>query len=101
MNKQAMLLAAAVGALSLAASVIQAAEPSYEEPSPARRLALVIGNASYAKLVPLPGDIADAGAIATELRKLKFEVTEVHDVGTGVDLETFYVVPFARKIKEG
>ena len=67
-------------------------------PKSASRLALVIGNANYAKLGRLSNPGRDARLIAEKLRGLGFDVTEVADrdlKGLSADVDDF-----ARKIKE-
>ncbi len=51
-------------------------EPAFAE----RRVALVIGNASYLTVSPLKNPINDAGGVAKILRDLGFEVTLVTDL---------------------
>lgn len=55
-----------------------------------RRIALVVGNARYAA-VPLPNPTNDARLIASNLRKLGFEVNEQLDLA---------VIPFRRALRE-
>ena len=46
-----------------------------------RRVALVIGNGAYKAVDPLINPKNDAGAVAGELTRLRFEVIEKHDLG--------------------
>lgn len=64
-----------VSALTLAAAVLLAS-PSAE----ARRVALVLGNSDYQTLAKLENPVSDAKAIAAELKKYGFDVTESYDV---------------------
>ena len=52
-------------------------------PPAAQRLALVIGNATYAALPPLPACTASAHAAAAALRRAGFDVTERLDLTNG------------------
>ena len=68
-----------VAAALFAAAAVAAAAPS----APAvdeTRVALVIGNGSYAG-APLVNPIRDARAVATSLRSMGFTVVEAHDAG--------------------
>ena len=55
-----------------------AAEPPQAK---GRRVALVIGNASYKAVAELANPHNDAGAVAGELTRIGFEVIEKHDLG--------------------
>jgi predicted chitinase len=68
------------GALLLTSA---AAQPA---PSPGR-IALVIGNRFYSVVGPLPNATGDAAAVAAELRRLRFDVVELHNLnGEQLDL---------------
>jgi uncharacterized caspase-like protein len=67
-------------------------------PASAPRLALVIGNAGYAKLGQLDNPGKDAHLIAEKLRQLGFDVTEKLD--RNLKGMTDDVDEFARKIRE-
>ncbi|NML13616.1 caspase family protein [Azohydromonas caseinilytica] len=70
----------------LAAAGVRAAAPST---APAqRRVALVIGNSAY-RVGPLKNPVADAGAMATALRGLGFEVTLAQDTSLRDLIEAF------------
>jgi Caspase domain len=89
----AMALAASGGTATLAAG-----EPRKAVSRSAPRLALVIGNANYAKVGRLANPTQDAGLIADKLKELGFEVTEKADrdlKGLTDDIEDF-----ARRIRE-
>ncbi|MBR0869906.1 caspase family protein [Bradyrhizobium tropiciagri] len=89
-------MALAVSAVSLAprASALDGSRKTV--PASAPRLALVIGNARYAKLGTLDNPERDADLIAERLRRLGFDVTSVADR----DLKTMVqdVEDFARKV---
>jgi Caspase domain len=89
--------ALAVFAISQGSVSRAAGEPRKVVPKSAPRLALVIGNANYAKLGSLSNPGKDADLIGEKLRQLGFEVTETADR----DLKgmTDDVEEFARKIK--
>lgn len=75
---------AVTGAAILASSALLIARPAQDRPSanavnPQRRLALVIGNDSYAGGMALQNARRDSSAIAEELKASGFQVTLVHD----------------------
>jgi uncharacterized caspase-like protein len=95
------LVAILLGLLALApsfpASESKAAERKTIAPS-APRLALVIGNARYAKLGTLGNPGRDAHLMADKLRQLGFDVTEVAD--RDLKAMTADVEEFSRKVKQ-
>lgn len=71
---------------------LAAGEPRKIVPKSAPRLALVIGNANYARLGRLNNPGRDARLVAEKLRQVGFEVTEVADrdlKGMTADVEEF------------
>jgi tetratricopeptide (TPR) repeat protein len=66
------------------------AAPPAPSPAGVRRVALVIGNGSYAHVTALPNPPNDARAIAKSLRELGFEVAE------GIDLDRATMQNLAR-----
>ena len=56
------------------------AETSAEEKTAPVRVALVIGNSSYAHVPQLPNPTNDAADIAGSLRRIGFDVVEEHDL---------------------
>lgn len=94
------LLATALTAIAISqCSLASAADGSRRSvPASAPRLALVIGNANYAKLESLSNPGKDAHLIAERLKNLGFEVTESNDrdlKGMSGDVEDF-----ARRTRE-
>lgn len=63
-----------------------------------RRKALVIGNERYALLNPILPARSGAAAVAAALRRLKFEVTEVHDLKLA-DLKSVIETQFGPSLK--
>jgi uncharacterized caspase-like protein len=61
-----------------------------------RRVALVVGNASYTAVPPLANPLRDAKAISASLKRLGFEVVEGYDLK--MDEMTSVVREFARKL---
>jgi len=61
----------------------------YDFAQPPKRIAIVIGNGTYASLPPLKSPIADAKQMAERLRALDFDVTEIIDLPTA---EQFFLV---------
>ncbi len=79
-------------------AISAAGEPRKEVPRSAPQLALVIGNANYAKVGRLANPARDARLVADKLKELGFEVTEKADrdlKGLTEDVEEF-----ARSIRE-
>jgi tetratricopeptide (TPR) repeat protein len=76
---------AALEAPAAAPSQVQAAAPSVLPARPlapvGRRAALVIGNGAYKAVSELANPAKDAAAVARQLSRLGFEVTEKHDLG--------------------
>jgi hypothetical protein len=70
------------------------------EKEPARH-ALVIGNAAYIYLGPLPSAKLDAEQTAERLRALGFDVTPVSDLASVRDFEDDILPAFRRKIEPG
>jgi len=70
----------------------------YERPT--QKLALVVGNSSYAEQEVIPSSNADAVNIASALRRLGFTVTEAHDVKRAPDFWAINFQPFLDHIKE-
>ena len=68
----ALASAARLAALSLAIMTLSAGLSSAAE----KRVALVIGNSAYKRVVQLPNPARDAGAVADLLRKSGFDVVE-------------------------
>jgi hypothetical protein len=76
------------------------AEPESVE-APVKRLALVVGNASYLNADVLLGSITDARRMAEKLKATGFEVTLAEDVATRADFLNRYFLDFLDKIEEG
>jgi uncharacterized caspase-like protein len=76
-------------------------ESKYLFQKPPKRIAMVVGNSDYKHFDPLPGSIADAHKITAILSSLGFKVTEVKDVKTLADFQTFNLKPFLDTIEEG
>ncbi|MBW4092235.1 MAG: hypothetical protein HIU82_14160 [Proteobacteria bacterium] len=70
-------------ALLLAAASAQAAPPAAHPPASAAGIALVIGNAGYAALPPVPACAPSGHAIAAALRRLGFHVIDREDAALG------------------
>jgi uncharacterized caspase-like protein len=80
----------------LAAIWLAGATPTSEAQT---RAGLVIGNNSYARLAPLANAVNDSTAVAAELRKSGFEVTELRDAGAGKMASATHL--FLRSIASG
>ena len=93
----AILLCALALAPSFAAGERKPVERKTVAPS-APRLALVIGNANYAKLGTLGNPGRDAYLMAEKLRQLSFDVTEVAD--RDLKAMTADIEEFSRKIRQ-
>jgi uncharacterized caspase-like protein len=74
-----LLVAALTTAISLCSIASAAGESRKSVPNSAPRLALVIGNANYARLTSLSNPGKDAHLIAEKLKQLGFEVMETDD----------------------
>jgi uncharacterized caspase-like protein len=98
--KSLVLLVAVLAALVIAqfSPCFAAGEFKKTVPKSAPRLALVIGNANYAKLGSLSNPGRDAHLIADRLRQVGFEVTEAAD--RDLKAMTQDVDDFARRIRE-
>ena len=66
-----------------------------------RRWALVVGNASYARLGPLPGALIDAIQMEARLLDLGFQVTRCTDVATVAQFEDDVLPAFRRQVRAG
>ncbi|MBA3520851.1 MAG: caspase family protein, partial [Rhizobiales bacterium] len=73
----------------------------YFAAAPAKRLALVVGNADYVNAAPLPGADDDAQELAETLRSLGFSVTEVLNVRSRAEFLQVHYLPFLDSIEEG
>lgn len=80
-GRTARALAAALAALCLAATAAE------HGPSPARRVALVVGNGHYADVPALDNALNDAADMCAALRELGFEVACVSDLKTRRDFK--------------
>lgn len=76
-------------------------DPRYNIETPVKRVALVIGNATYEHAEKLPGSISDATIVANKLRAANFDVTEGEDVKTREEFLNKYFLPFLDQIEEG
>lgn len=68
-----------------------------EEAKPERRVALVLGNSSYATMPPLRNASGDARAIATQLESLGFEVVSGYDLSKSETQAT--IARFAKVVR--
>jgi Putative peptidoglycan binding domain len=75
MPRITLILTAIAGFTGLLAGPVARAEPP--------RAALIVGNATYGSLPPIPGCRKSANIIAAALRTLGFQVTERQDASTG------------------
>ena len=66
-----------------------------------RRWALVVGNASYTRLGPLPGALIDASQMEVRLQDLGFLVTRCTDVATVAQFEDDVLPAFRRQVRAG
>ncbi len=66
-----------------------------------RRLALVVGNARYARLGALPGALADALQMEARLHELGFQVTRCTDVASVAQFEDDILPAFRRQVRAG
>jgi len=81
-------------ALAMAATTLSAGMAAGGDAAPGRRVALVLGNAAYENVPPLPNPVDDAKAIAAELQDLDFEVIAGYDLTKLQTQET--IARFAR-----
>jgi hypothetical protein len=98
-----MLPAILIGSLvsSRAPSQPVADATNYIYQTEVRRFALIVGNSNYSTQEKLPGTLSDARLIASALRALNFEVTEVEDVRTRSRFIYEVLNPFIDQIKPG
>lgn len=73
----------------------------YLAESEPRRLALLIGNARYAHLSPLPGIVIDVDLMQARLRELGFQVTRHDDVASVAQFEDDVLPAFRKQIQAG
>lgn len=99
--KRALWLLASIGIATALASSQLVAGDEYLTGTPAQRIALVVGNATYKNADILPGSVADAREIAKLLTDLGFAVTTAFNVPSRNAFVRDYLVPFAGSIKEG
>lgn len=84
----------------LSANCILGNEYDYEKPP--KRIALVIGNATYQNLAPLPSSNTDSLFMANHLRSLGFEVEHRTDVPNSTNFYTnIFEEDFKKKIEPG
>jgi|GEM_PF-2299684 len=69
-------------ALSSKSRTIQIVESSHDDASIAKRVALVVGNGNYEKILKLNNPRNDASDVCAELSALKFDVVCMHDIRT-------------------
>jgi hypothetical protein len=84
-------------ALAMVLTALSAATAAECEAAPVRHVALVLGNAAYKNVPPLPNPVRDAKAIAAELRDLGFEVIAGYDLTKLQTQET--IARFAREVR--
>jgi hypothetical protein len=81
--------------------VTLAQDANYLEAVSPRRLALVIGNATYENIEPVNSAVSDADKIEKLLTDAKFSVTSATNVKTRNSFLELYFLPFVEKIQEG
>lgn len=73
----------------------------FTRPQPARRLALVVGNAEYETVTRLPGAVVDAERIDSVLRSLGFTTHLARNVKTREEFLQLHFLPFVDEVREG
>ncbi len=91
----------AAAVLLACAAPSSAADSDYMFEKEPKRLALVIGNQSYASLVRLENAVTDATVIKNKLQKLGFTTTLVSDVKNERQFEYEILPSFAKDIEDG
>lgn len=73
----------------------------YLAESEPRRLALLVGNARYGHLSPLPGVVIDIDLMQAQLLALDFEVTRCNDIASVAQFEDDVLPAFRKQIQAG
>lgn len=72
-----------------------------EKGAPARRLALIVGNRTYANLTELPSVGEDLTQVEKHLRELQFKVTRIDALPSETEFEFKILPAFGQKIGKG